>query len=59
VSYEFSGSGVSGTGDGVYSLAAQPDGTMIIEQTTNGCVDGVANSCRTNSETIVLTPVGG
>jgi hypothetical protein len=58
VSYSLSGSGVTGAGDGVYSLKALENGVYSLEQTTNGCIDGIANSCRTNSETITLTPVG-
>jgi hypothetical protein len=57
VDYEFSGGGFSGAGNGVYTIANRGDGTFLIEQTTNGCVDGVANSCAQNSEKIVLTPV--
>ncbi len=57
VSYELSGSGVTGSGDGLFSMAPQADGTILLEQTTDGCIDGIPNSCRTNSETIVLTPV--
>jgi hypothetical protein len=57
VEYSLSGSGVTGSGEGLYSLAPQPDGTVILEQTTDGCVDGIPGSCRTNSEMITLTPV--
>jgi hypothetical protein len=57
VSYELSGSGVTGSGEGLYTTSLQADGTVVIEQTSEGCVDGIANSCRTNSETILLTPV--
>lgn len=58
VSYTLSGSGVTGSGEGMYSLKDQGNGVYALEQTTEGCVDGIANSCRTNSETITLTPVG-
>lgn len=58
VEYSLSGSGVTGSGEGLYSLTAQPDGVYVLGQTTNGCVDGIANSCRTNSDTITLTPAG-
>ncbi len=57
VSYEITGSGVTGSGDGVYSLTPQAGGTVVIDQTTDGCIDGIANSCRTNTDRIVLTPV--
>lgn len=58
VTYALSGSGVTGSGEGIYSLTAQPNGVYLLEQTTNGCVDGIANSCRTNTEQITLTPKG-
>lgn len=58
VSYTISGSGVTGGGEGLYSLTAQQNGVYALEQTTEGCVDGIAGSCRTNSETITLTPAG-
>ncbi len=57
VTYTFAGSGVSGGGEGEFTLAPQPDGTVLIEQTTNGCVNGIPNSCKTNSDKITLTPV--
>lgn len=58
VSYTLSGSGVTGSGEGMYSLAEQGNGVYLLEQTTDGCVDGIPNSCRTNNDTITLTPVG-
>lgn len=58
VSYTIAGSGVTGSGEGIYSLKGQANGVYLLEQTTNGCVDGIANSCRTNSEVITLTPAG-
>lgn len=58
VSYTLSGSGVTGSGEGIYSLKEQGNGVYALEQMTEGCVDGIANSCRTNSETITLTPTG-
>lgn len=58
VSYTLSGSGVTGSGEGIYSLKDQGNGVYLLEQTTDGCVDGIPNSCRTNSETITLTPAG-
>jgi hypothetical protein len=58
VTYALSGSGVTGSGEGVYSLEAMPDGIYKLVQTTEGCVDGIPNSCRTNTETIILTPIG-
>lgn len=56
VSYTFSGSGVTGTGTGSYTATPQPDGTVRLEQTTTGCVDGIANSCRTVTDVVTLTP---
>ena len=58
VSYSLSGSGVTGSGEGMYSLTDQGNGIYVLEQTTDGCVDGIPNSCRTNNDTITLTPVG-
>lgn len=58
VTYTLSGSGVTGSGEGIYSLTALPNGVYQLVQTTDGCVDGIPNSCRTNSETILLTPTG-
>lgn len=56
VSYTISGSGVSGSGAGDFHMSDAGDNVFRIEQTTNGCVHGVPNSCRTNRETITLTP---
>lgn len=58
VTYSLSGSGVTGSGEGMYSLTALPNGVYELVQTTEGCVDGIPNSCRTNTETITLTPKG-
>jgi hypothetical protein len=58
VSYTLSGSGVTGSGEGIYALTALPNGVYELVQTTDGCVDGIAGSCRTNTETIILTPIG-
>lgn len=57
VEYAAAGSGVTASGEGIYSLTPQGDGTILLEQTTDGCVDGIPNSCRTNTEVITLTPV--
>jgi len=57
VTYQLAGSGVTGSGEGQYSMEALPNGVYRLEQTTHGCVDGIANSCRTNTEVIMLTPV--
>lgn len=58
VDYSLSGSGVTGSGEGIYSLNAMPGDVYVLEQTTDGCIDGMPNSCRTNSESITLTPGG-
>lgn len=58
VSYSLSGSGVTGSGEGLYTLEAMPGDVYILSQTTDGCIDGIPNSCRTNTDTITLTPVG-
>lgn len=58
VSYSLTGSGVTGSGEGLYTLEAMPGDVYILNQTTEGCVDGIPNSCRTNNDTITLTPVG-
>ena len=56
VTYTLAGSGVTGTGTGSYTAAPQPDGTVRLEQTTTGCVDGIPNSCRTVTDVVTLTP---
>lgn len=56
VTYALSGSGVTGAGEGTFSMSPQPDGTILIDQTTTGCVDGIPNSCRTTTEQVTLTP---
>lgn len=58
VDYVLAGSGVSGAGKGTYTIGPSGDGaTMTIQQTTTGCITGIANSCKTNSEVLTLTPV--
>lgn len=56
VSYTLAGGGFSGSGEGSYSVATGADGTYVINQTTSGCVNGIPNSCKTNSEVLTLTP---
>jgi hypothetical protein len=56
VSYTLAGGGVTGAGEGTYSIAASDGGAYVIQQTTNGCITGIPNSCKTNSETLTLTP---
>lgn len=56
VTYSLAGSGVTGSGSGSFAIVDAGNGVYRIEQTTRGCVDGLPNSCRTNSETITLAP---
>lgn len=51
----FSGSGVSGTVEGPYTISGEPPGTLTLTMTTSGCV-GVGG-CRTNTSVITLTPI--
>jgi hypothetical protein len=53
-SYALSGSGVTGTGRGTYTLRRQ-GGNWALVDTTNGCVNGIPGSCRTNIAHITLT----
>lgn len=57
VTYTLAGSGVTGSGNGSYTTVPQTDGTVRLEQTATGCVDGIANSCRTTTEIVTLTPM--
>jgi hypothetical protein len=58
VKYVLAGSGVSGAGEGTYTIGPSGDAsTLTIQQTTTGCITGVAGSCRTNSEVLTLTPI--
>lgn len=57
VSYSLAGSGVTGSGQGSYTLARQPDGTVKVETRTHGCIHGMPSSCRDTTEHITLTPV--
>lgn len=57
VSYSLAGSGVTGSGQGSYTATRQPDGTVKVETRTHGCIDGMPDSCRDNTEQITLTPV--
>lgn len=57
LTYELSGSGVTGSGEGSYTLEALSGGAYRLEQTATGCVDGIPNSCRTTTEVVTLTPM--
>jgi hypothetical protein len=57
VTYTLEGSGVSGSGEGSFTMTPRGDGGVLLRQTTSGCIDGLPNSCRTNTEEITLTPV--
>lgn len=52
--YALSGSGVTGTGRGTYTLSRQ-GGNWALVDTTNGCVNGIPGSCRTKTAHITLT----
>jgi len=57
VEYVLAGSGVSGKGNGTYTIGPSGDGHgLTIKQTTKGCINGIPNSCKTNSEVLTLTP---
>jgi len=58
VTHTLSGTGVTGSGTGTYTMSRQPDGTVRIDQTTTGCIHGMPNSCRTTTEQVTLTPKG-
>lgn len=56
VEYVLTGGGATGTGNGTYTIEPAGDGhALSLRQTTIGCVD--VGSCKTNTETITLTPV--
>lgn len=58
VDYVLAGSGVSGAGSGTYTISPSGDSfTMTIQQTTTGCIAGIPDSCKTNSEVLTLTPI--
>jgi hypothetical protein len=57
LTYQGGGSGVTAAGTGSYTIAEGPDGTLVLTQTSEGCVDGVPNSCRSNTDVITLTPI--
>jgi len=48
---------VTGLGEGAFTLAAQPDGRVMIGLKTEGSVDDTAGSRRIATETITLTPL--
>jgi hypothetical protein len=55
--YTLSGSGVTGTGRGSYTLR-RAGADWAVQDTTTGCVNGIPNSCRTNVANIKLTARG-
>lgn len=57
VTYSASGSGVTAAGTGTYTMTDNGDGSYTLSQTTGGCVHGIPNSCKENSEVMALTPV--
>jgi hypothetical protein len=56
VSYSGLAGGFSMSGEGDYTVSGSDDGPLTLVQTHNGCVEGIADSCATNTETIILTP---
>jgi len=59
VTYVLAGSGVTGSGNGTFRMARQPDGTIRIDTSTRGCIDGMpVDTCREQSHTVTLMPVG-
>lgn len=57
VSYQLSGSGVTGSGTGNYTIDAEKPDELVLLQVTRGCIKGVPNSCRTNTDRIRLEKV--
>jgi len=58
VSYVLVGSGVTGSGSGTFRMARQPDGTVRMDTSTHGCIDGMpVDTCRDRRHTTTLTPV--
>lgn len=56
VEYVLTGGGATGTGSGSYTIKPAGDGqSLTLRQTTTGCVN--VGACRTNTDTITLTPV--
>lgn len=51
-----SGSGVTGSVSGTYTITGDADGPLTLTQEGGGCVDGIPNSCRDTTEVITLTP---
>ncbi len=52
--YTLSGSGVTGTGRGTYTLSRQGGNWKLVDS-TNGCVAGIPGSCRSRIANITLT----
>jgi hypothetical protein len=57
VTGSFSGSGVTGTVEGPYTITGEPGGPLVLRMTTSGCVEGLGGGCRTNESVIDLTPL--
>jgi hypothetical protein len=52
--YEGSGSGVTMSGTGEYTISGKDPGPYLLKMTVSGCVDG--GQCSTNTDTWKLTP---
>ena len=58
VQYALTGGGFSGAGTGTYTVTDPGDGGEIdLLQETDGCIDGIPNSCKRNNERLLLTPM--
>jgi len=54
ITYEGSGSGVTMSGTGEYTISGKDPGPYQLQMTVSGCVDG--GQCSTNTDTWKLTP---
>lgn len=52
----FSGSGVTGSTSGTYTIAGDAGSTLTLTGTGDGCVQDIGGSCRNTTEVITLTP---
>jgi hypothetical protein len=55
ITYEGSGSGVTMSGTGEYTISGKDPGPYQLQMTVSGCVDG--GQCSTNTDTWTLTPL--
>jgi len=59
LTYELSGSGVTGHGSGDYKIGPGQNDALSISQNHYGCIDGLPPGlgCKQNADTITLTPI--